>query len=62
MFKNMFEKAINLTRIVFLERLDYYSSFWTNLRPILAELIVKHIIRPKIAKLGFLNLRPILSS
>ena len=37
-------------------------NFWTNLSQILFYLIVKHIIPPKIANLGFLNLRPILSS
>ena len=50
MFENMFEKALVL------------QYFWTNLGPILVKLIVEHIIHPKIANLGFLNLGPILSS
>ena len=39
-----------------------FSYFWTNLRPILVQVIFKLTIRPKIGKIGFFNFRPKLSS
>ena len=61
--KNMFEKALKFNFFPFLDKprsyipIGLFFYFWTNLRHMLVELIVEHIMRPQNSKAWHLKLR-----